>query len=471
MKFGLLETGFKRKTFEDMMNEITNKQIETYGAINTDPEDPLMQNNSIFVKQADELWQGLEYLYNAMYPDTATGVSLDYICNYIGASRLQATKTKTKAKLTGLNQILIPVNSQIGGNNIETVFTLDNDLTLTNEACFDCLISIASQMYNEYSVYINAEEFKYIKQAQDNDQQIIDGLVALINASNQMIEAENQNNKLYIKTTDPEIELIVYLSAGFAFDLISRSGNFTALNSGRITIALNSLTIIKTPIAGWNSVINEFEPRIGRNLETDAELRMRRELSLSLNGFGTINAIRAKLLNLPGVIAVSVIENATKETVNNLPPKSFECLVTGGDDQTIAQTIWDAKGGGIETYGAISMTVKDSEGSDQIIKFSRPVYVYVYADITLVKDNDVFPMNGDDLIKTKIVDQITKLGVGYDVLYQSLYASVYSIPGVSGANIVVGGSLTENKPALSSNNIIIDRTQIVKTDLTKITIL
>jgi len=147
-------------------------------------------------------------------------------------------------------------------------------------------------------------------------------------------------------------------------------------------------------------------------------------------------------------------------------------LVAGGDDNEIALTIWQTKGAAIATYGNVTIEVPDSTGNLQTISFSRPVYLYIYVDITLVKDESKFPINGNDIIKNNVVAQISKFAVGETILYQSLFAAIYNVPGVTLATVLIGGNAIEVKPSLMLDaNITMDKSQIQKTDISKITIL
>jgi uncharacterized phage protein gp47/JayE len=473
MSFGLTATGFKRKMFEDSMKDVSEKLASSWGSFNTDEQGTNMQLLSAYTFETSSLWEALEALYNSMYPDTAFGMSLDNIVSYIGVVRIQATKTTTLAKLSGKNQIEIPFNSQVTAENVDTIFNLNNTVKLSNEACYDITLTIADNIPDNFTIFVNInnEVFNYVKQAGASLTTIVNNLVTLINASNQMIEASNVNDKLYIKTTDNDLLMEVYISQYISIDIVSNLGTFSAEDAGYITLAINALTNIQTPISGWISVINETSPNLGRNLETDEELRIRRRASVSLIGAGTVEAIRAKVANLPGVSSVVLIENATDQTVNLLPPHSFECLVAGGNDNEIASTIWQTKGAAISTYGNVTIEVPDSTGNLQTISFSRPVYLYIYVDITLVKDESKFPINGNDIIKNNVVAQISKFAVGETILYQSLFAAIYNVPGVTLATVLIGGNAIEVKPSLMLDaNITMDKSQIQKTDISKITI-
>jgi len=474
MTYGVTRTGFNKKTLEIIVKENVETIIAKNGDINTDPNSVIMNFLSNFAFTQSQTWEMGEAIFNSIFPDTAFGVALDSICSYIKLKRLQATKTTTLAKLTGKNQILIPANSQVIADNVNTIFLLTKDESLTNESCYEIYLDIKDIVQDnfEYYVFINDQKFSYIKQENDTVEHITNQLVFFINQSDQPVQASNLNNQLFIKSTDVKLTMDVYVSQYISIDKLSVLSTFIASDEGYISLAINSLVNIQTPVFGWISVINEFSPEIGRDLETDDELRIRRKLSLGSIGSGTLDAIRAKLLNLTGVTSVLIIENATDATVNNIPPHSFEPLVSGGDDLTIGQTIWDHKGGGIQSHGNLSVPVKDSSGREHFVKFSRPIFLYIYVDVRITKDVNLFPVNGDDLIKNNLVSQISKLSVGESVLYQSLFTSIYNVSGVTSAIITIAGSLIEQKPdVLVSQNIIVQKSQVQKTDISKITIL
>ena len=61
--------------------------------------------------------------------------------------------------------------------------------------------------------------------------------------------------------------------------------------------------------------------------------------------------------------------------------------------------------------------------------------------------------------------------MGEPVIYQSLFAGVYAVDGITNASITIGGTLVETDiPAYTAANIIVLPSQIVTTDINKITI-
>jgi uncharacterized phage protein gp47/JayE len=247
-------------------------------------------------------------------------------------------------------------------------------------------------------------------------------------------QASNDNGDLFELTADVTLD-----GSG------NGSGTMQALEAGEILALAGTVTDIETPVSGWDSVTNPDDGDEGRDEETDSELRLRREQSLQITGAGTVEAIRARLLQqVDDVSGVTIVENRSNTTDGDgRPPHSFETVVSGGVDQDVGDLLWEVKPAGIETTGDITVTVTDSQGESQPIKFSRPVDVYIWADITVnVADPGEFPDGAETEIKEKIVEYAEeRFGVGDDVTYQALFGPIYrNIPGIGDIDLTIADS-------------------------------
>jgi uncharacterized phage protein gp47/JayE len=177
-----------------------------------------------------------------------------------------------------------------------------------------------------------------------------------------------------------------------------------------------TLTVIATPVVGWNSVTNTQDAIPGTDEDTDAQLRERREEELRATGAGTVDAIRADLLALTyegtkPVLECTVFENVQDFTdpVLGLPPHSLECLVYDGvaaatPNSVIAQVIWDSKPAGIQAYGSISGTAMDAVGDSHIVPFTRPTIRSIKMDTILTIDAATYV--GDTAAKQALADRV-----------------------------------------------------------------
>lgn len=472
MKKGLTESGFSPETYSEIANNVFSELKDKLGPINTNDASVIGQTVNVFAIELAKVWYAASEVFNSNFVDTARGVHLDGKALERGIIRLQSTKSTVLATLTGNNQIIIPSGSQISGFGVNTIFSLDEDVVLSNTLCFGAVIEVNNVDLDEYKIILENQNVIYQKQAGDGLHDILTGLSGIINSNWTDIEALISGDYLIIQSTSEEPFDNTYISEGLSLVTITTKAKFTALESGFIPAAAKSLNIINTPVFGWLSVINEEAADTGRDLESDQQLKARIYTTFDATGTATVPAVKARLRNVQGVRSVSVNENNTNVQQGDLPPKSVECVILGGDDNDIAQTVWAVKGGGIEYVGNTTVTIVDSENQVQQVKFSRPVNLYIFVKVQLnLSSGGYYPDDGDERIKQSILDQINKLELNQDVLYQSFYSSVYDVGGVISANITCGGTLIESEiPALTASNINVGSSQIAVSDLTKIII-
>ena len=217
--------------------------------------------------------------------------------------------------------------------------------------------------------------------------------------------------------------------------------DFEAEIAGAEQANAGTLTVISTPVVGWNSCTNALDADIGREVDTNAILRQRREEELRASGSATVDAIRADLLQyeVDGELLIEqagVFENVTGLVdENGLPPRSFECVVFDGSTPAlspdeIAQAIWDTKPAGILSYGQLSGTATDSLGRQHVIGFSRPTELAIYVEIFPKIDSST-GYAGAAALKDALVDlNISDLLVGRDVIAERLEAVSMGLAGV-----------------------------------------
>jgi uncharacterized phage protein gp47/JayE len=193
-----------------------------------------------------------------------------------------------------------------------------------------------------------------------------------------------------------------------------------------------TLTVIVNPVAGLTSVTNSLDAAPGADLEADSVYRRRQESELRAAGKAALAAIRESLLQLDDVDSVTVFENTSDSTDGDgLPPHSIECLVSGGDDTDIAETIFSEKAAGVATYGTDTVTVTDEQGIDHDINFSRPTDLDLYVVFNLIIDTTKWPADGAAQVKAAAVAYGDATYVtGKDVISAALGAQALTVAGV-----------------------------------------
>jgi uncharacterized phage protein gp47/JayE len=265
-----------------------------------------------------------------------------------------------------------------------------------------------------------------------------------------------------VSTSDTKVQF-VSIAAG---TIISGTVDiaFESVDAGAIEAVSGTLTIIDTPIFGWQAANNVNDAAIGQNLETDAELRVRREQSTQALGQNLVDSLFGQILDLDDVTSALVISNGKDITVDGIPPHQFLTVIEGGNIQDIANTIWINTPQGIDSFGALTEIIEDSQGFPQTINYSRPTEINIFFKLTISTDSN-FPATGQDDIKAAMVAfGSLNFGISDDVLLSQFYTPINSIPGITSIDLRVGLSASPTGTA----NIVIGIDEISKYDTTRI---
>ena len=230
--------------------------------------------------------------------------------------------------------------------------------------------------------------------------------------------------------------------------------------------AAGTLTEITTPVAGWNSVTNAEDSVSGLDDETDPELRQRGLRELSSRGSANIDAIVAAVSAVTGVTDLQGYENTDDDTNGDgLPGNSLEIVVLGGDDDEIAQAIWDSKPAGILSYGADDGEAIDASNHIQTVRFSRPTNVNIY--LTFANMDTDTSYVGDTAFKADLVQAAEEFfEVGDDVLFTRVISLAYGIQGVRNFDLTLGIAAS---PTLTTD-ITIGVRQLASFDTTRVAV-
>lgn len=214
------------------------------------------------------------------------------------------------------------------------------------------------------------------------------------------------------------------------------NARFEATVTGPLVANAGTLAVIQTPVTGWNSVTNGLDAALGRSIESNSAFRQRREDELQAAGSSPVDALRADLLALPGMLQVTVFENVADTTDGTgLPGHQVEALVFDGPSPTvantaIAQVVW-GKAAGIGTHGSTSANAIDAQGGVRVMSFSRPTQRPVYFDIS-VRVTALYP--GDTALRAAIVafaeDPVLGFGMGASVVLSAFYPAIFGVGGV-----------------------------------------
>ena len=113
-EYGLSPQGFKQKRLTDIIQSMNSRIADQLGVqISTEANSVFGQLIGVFSYEIADLWEQTAQVYGAMYPHTASGVSLDNASALAGITPISAEKTTVVCTCYGTNGTQIPYGSQI----------------------------------------------------------------------------------------------------------------------------------------------------------------------------------------------------------------------------------------------------------------------------------------------------------------------------------------------------------------------
>lgn len=228
----------------------------------------------------------------------------------------------------------------------------------------------------------------------------------------------------------------------------------TCTETGAVAAAAGTITEIVTPVAGLTSVTNADPATPGSPVETNSQARQRRLRRLAAAGCGTVDAIRAAVLEGVDVAQCVVYQNNTGAVdADSRPAHSLEVVTQGLAGATeiaaLAAIIWRQASAGIEVYGLSSTTHTDATGQSRTIYYSEATVVDVYTRLTstTLSNGGSFTSGKQEVITQAILDAFAQASdtvspaigtIGEDVYYEALRAAVFGTIFDDGSRIIAG---------------------------------
>jgi hypothetical protein len=465
-EFGLLSTGFRRKTYDDIRASIVSKLRAKWGAsYDLTDGSPDGQLVSVLSAELEEPWRAAETLYGQLSRDTATGVGLDAVLLRTGSFRPEAEPSSVTLLLIGTDGTAVSTGQRVLSASTGTAWRTIADATITVVPTWDPTPAAYPFGYpSGFLVTFDGAVYRTLTTPGiGGDPLDTPGIACAAGTA-----ADNP--------------LATYELLGDGDGAVEVAA--VSIDTGEILGVAYDLSVIDTAVGGWSAVWNLLDADLGRDVATDAEARIVGEEDLARPAASTPDAIRQTLLRLDGVTSVRVFYNTTDDTdADGVPPHAVECLVAGGDDQLILDTLFQqCIAAGIATHssgaGAVVGTSIDSEGVSQPVEFTRAETVTIRVKVTLIKvahndaDPDSYPTDGDDQVALAIATAGNLRAAGYNAVASKIAAAANTVTGVLDVTeVLISGAVppaTPTDPPVASTTIAIGTRQIADWDTTRI---
>lgn len=421
---GITPKGFVSKTQPEIVSEIV-EDIKSPDNLGKDfPADPdSVFGNFVHIIAAalkDSGWDLSESVNNQFNLLTAEGKYLDDAGLIKGILRYSDLGSSGLLNFTGSLGSVVPIGTVVSDRDKRYVLT-EKAITYDRSACYEARIS--SEILEPNTTYTLSVEGLSFSVATGGTKPTLEYIItsfknAIGTQVNFTASTEEGDTILLIKSNVLNNILTVIPSSNLKLVSVSNLVRGVSEQVGDLTFIAGSINEFTTTPVGTVAVSNPVDFTKGRLAEGDEDYRLRLLSSDATAGKATKPKIEESLKRIEGVDFALVEENDTIDVDSKgRPPKSYECFVSGGSEDQIAEVVWDTKPAGMKTTGKITKIVIDDNGEEQYIKFSRPESEYAFIKVVYsVYNANKFPANGEDLIKEAIVTYGKSLEAGQDLL-------------------------------------------------------
>lgn len=502
-------TGLTIPTYQEIVGDNGRAISKSLGVdLDLSPDSPIGAMNRTFGLTTYNLYQLLQAVYNARDISKATGTQLDNLGTYLGVTRLPAQPAVGFFSVFAQRNAFLPLNYRIeigvgtptvtytAFSNSPTAVVIGDQTQSSSRFSNNVVLKFDESSVtngNQYEIYVNNVVTNYEATAEDESDfglfmenirdalnsgggDLDDGYICSIPSDSLqvgflLIQSTTNNIEDYVKnglnvdTVSPQSTVVYGATVNIyaTTDEVGRDIKIPSNSSVSGGSLDNSLFVpdqeYRPPVfASANSdIIITQDWQNGQGIEDDSAYRAR-ILGAGTEELGTFGAVYTNLLAVNGVSSLNIIENETQfvETVEGLtlPPRSFSAIVSGGNDNDVAQAIYNSKPIAVQSFGNQSGIAVDSLGSAKVINFNRPYPLYIALDVRL----EIGSISSDltesmiSNLKDKLKTFGDSLAVGVDVVPSQFISVVYqTLPTTSWAEIKADSDSSPNfTPTYSS---------------------
>lgn len=481
------ENGLVPDRDPQIMERIQEVQIATI------PETTSYQNsntvyqlNSVYSRSLDQVSQLVEAAFDTLKLGSAEGYHLEEIARLRNVFRISAQPSNTNSQWAILQPgAVIPAGSLFGSTSLTGVqATNAAPVTGITSSCNEAEALTGTIVTGvTYGWSINGNNYGYLTTGGESITDVHDALVLLLDADGTKTftytEQSSSGSRSFNFIADTGTTLsITPLTIRISVIKVKVSFYVETIGTGPIAVSAGQMDTLQNPVVGFFETANGEDFILGREQESDSDLRVRVQAGPIFNNSGTPDTIKQALLtNVSGVTYVDIIENLDYATgfptdADGRPWLSYETLVLGGSDEEVAQEIWRTRPATAWTYGNIANEpVVDSSGLTKFVSFSRPTVVNI--NVVLTHDQSLsetdFPLGGNTAIETAIVNYISSLPIGQNVVANRLIGIAYAAIGGRGTIITSVQIEDDASPGLT-DFIAIGATEYALADASSVTV-
>lgn len=419
---------------------------------------------SIISKSLAQNEEILPLILQSLDLNSAEGTQLDNIL-----WNIHRIKRKSESQSTGLVMLygdigtLVSQGSEVANATTGDAYKINNSVTFSNSGVngidvqVDTLNTYIGISYNIEGYLSESPEIAIqLKSNDDTQKKAAERVVDAVNSQSSYLKAKRNNDNTVKIVIEDQSQVGSFIVRGGASSIRSYAPSYVTSSTYDSKESLvDEVNIIRTSTYGWRGVTNPYYIFPSEGVEDDESYRYRGKLKQQ-NSSGKYTSILMAIKSVKGVVYENVQQNTSPNTTNSgIVNNGVAITVMGGDEDEIALAIFNSVSEGIATSGEIEKLVKDINGFEHNIKFSRPKIVPLEITMSLITYPN-FPINGNVLIRQAIVEWFNNLNVGEDIHYSRLYEPINSIQGFAVKNLKFGykgGTLSLEDVVIRHNEI------------------
>lgn len=446
------ESGITTKSIDEFRSDMADSAKVAFAdkldgrALRADDSSVLGRIFAIVAKSLAQNEEVLPLIIQSMDINSAEGQQLDNLL-----WNIHRIKRKSESQTTGLVMVYgdigtyIANGSEVANSITGDTYRLDSNITLSKTSVngvdvqVDQLSGLLTINYSIEGFLSQSPEVNIqLRESDDTPRKAADRIVDAVNSQSSYLVAK-RNNDNTVKVIIQDQSRVGSFSVKGAMSIIRSYApvyvTSSTYDSQESTVG--QINVIRTATLGWRGVTNPYYIFPSEGVESDEDYRYRGKLKQQSTS-GKYTSILMALKSVSGVVYENVQQNTSPNPTNSgIINNGVAITVMGGNEEDIALAIFNTVSEGIMTSGDILKMVKDINGFEHEIRFSRPKIVPLEVSMSLITYPN-FPINGNAKIRQAIIEWFNNLNVGEDIHYSRLYEPINSIQGFAVKNLKFG---------------------------------
>ena len=405
----------KGLSVDDITNAIKNYCLSVDSSIsfaNNNPNIFILDALSILSKAVNN---EIQLVRRDLSLEMSEGIALHNM-GFLASGILPTIESKSSVKvlIEGENGLSLTKGFEIKDNSGNT-FSLQDSIIVQNTNIYQVILE-ATETEEERKFVLKFEKTTKSFSATGSD-----WANTLKNNINYSVEvnffcgASVDGTKLII--TAREKDFNIFISTGLKYLSLQVSGFFESKKYGAINFT--GIPVFEMPDKLKRIVI--LQTLLGTEKQGDEDYRD--SVFRQRDDFGTQNNRLKNTIKRenPSITSLMIFENddAGKGDKDEygIPYKHIECVIDGGEEQSLAYSIWNHKRG-VSTFGNVGVRITDDFGKVHMVKYSRPESILVSLEVIIKSEQPIDKSKAEEFVKMLVlqfVEKYTKIGTSFSL--------------------------------------------------------